>query len=82
MVCVSALLTIPFILSNELCAGRDVYTVRILLISSTFVVSGISTIVQTMFGTRFFFFKLRVARSGRCTALQYDPAHYALKIGN
>ncbi|KAK6108215.1 Permease family protein [Brugia pahangi] len=52
MVCVSALLTIPFILSNELCAGRDVYTLRVLLISSTFVVSGISTIIQTIFGTR------------------------------
>ncbi|MCP9264869.1 Solute carrier family 23 member 2 [Dirofilaria immitis] len=52
MVCVSALLTIPFILSNELCAGRDVYTLRVLLISSTFVVSGISTIIQTMLGTR------------------------------
>ncbi|OZC09711.1 putative permease [Onchocerca flexuosa] len=52
MVCVSALLTIPFILSNELCAGRDVYTLRVLLISSTFVVSGLSTIIQTMLGTR------------------------------
>ncbi|VDK76991.1 unnamed protein product [Litomosoides sigmodontis] len=52
MVCVSALLTIPFILSNELCAGRDVYRQRVLLISSTFVVSGISTIIQTTFGTR------------------------------
>lgn len=82
MVCVSALLTIPFILSNELCAGRDVYTLRVLLISSTFVVSGISTIIQTMFGTRFFFFKLRVARSGHCTALQYHPAYYPLKVSN
>ncbi|VDN01374.1 unnamed protein product [Thelazia callipaeda] len=52
MVCVSALLTIPFILSNELCAGRDVYSLRVLLISSTFVVSGISTIIQTLLGTR------------------------------
>ncbi|KHN81855.1 Solute carrier family 23 member 1 [Toxocara canis] len=52
MVCVSALLTIPFILSNELCPGRDVYNLRVKLISSTFVVSGISTIIQTMFGMR------------------------------
>uniref|UniRef100_A0A915BUA5 Uncharacterized protein n=1 Tax=Parascaris univalens TaxID=6257 RepID=A0A915BUA5_PARUN len=52
MVCVSALLTIPFILSNELCPGRDVYDLRVKLISSTFVVSGISTIIQTMLGMR------------------------------
>uniref|UniRef100_A0A0M3I2U6 Neur_chan_memb domain-containing protein n=1 Tax=Ascaris lumbricoides TaxID=6252 RepID=A0A0M3I2U6_ASCLU len=52
MVCVSALLTIPFILSSELCPGRDVYDLRVKLISSTFVVSGISTIIQTMLGMR------------------------------
>ncbi|VDN58878.1 unnamed protein product [Dracunculus medinensis] len=52
MVCVSALLTIPLILSNELCPGKDLYDIRVKLISSTFVVSGISTIIQTLFGTR------------------------------
>lgn len=56
MVCVSALLTIPLILSNELCPGKDLYDIRVKLISSTFVVSGISTIIQTLFGTRFLFF--------------------------
>uniref|UniRef100_A0A0N5AQD0 Sulfate_transp domain-containing protein n=1 Tax=Syphacia muris TaxID=451379 RepID=A0A0N5AQD0_9BILA len=52
MVCVSALLTIPFIISNELCPGKDLYYLRVKLISSTFVVSGISTIIQTAFGMR------------------------------
>ncbi|GMR58177.1 hypothetical protein PMAYCL1PPCAC_28372, partial [Pristionchus mayeri] len=52
MVCVSALLTIPFILSSELCAGRDCIKLRVDLISSTFVSSGISTIIQTLLGTR------------------------------
>ncbi|MFH4975996.1 hypothetical protein AB6A40_002705 [Gnathostoma spinigerum] len=52
MVCVSALLTIPFILSSELCPGRDIYDLRVKLISSTFVVSGLSTILQTMLGMR------------------------------
>lgn len=52
MVCVSALLTIPFIISNEVCPGTDVYALRVKLISSTFVVSGISTIIQTVAGMR------------------------------
>ncbi|VDD97261.1 unnamed protein product [Enterobius vermicularis] len=52
MVCVSALLTIPFIISNELCPGKDLYYFRVKLISSTFIVSGISTIIQTALGMR------------------------------
>lgn len=52
MVCVSALLVIPYILSDELCAGKDVNDIRVRLISSTFVSSGISTIIQTSLGMR------------------------------
>ncbi|CAJ0957296.1 unnamed protein product, partial [Mesorhabditis belari] len=52
MVCVSALLTIPFLLASFLCAGEDEYKLRAELIASTFVSSGISTIIQTMFGFR------------------------------
>ncbi|KAI1719627.1 permease family domain-containing protein [Ditylenchus destructor] len=52
MVCVSALLVIPFILADEVCPGRDVNFLRVRLISSTFVSSGISTIVQTTVGMR------------------------------
>ncbi|GMS81651.1 hypothetical protein PENTCL1PPCAC_3826 [Pristionchus entomophagus] len=52
MVCVSALLTIPFILSSELCPGRDLIKLRVELISSTFVSAGISTIIQTLLGAR------------------------------
>lgn len=52
MVCVSALLTIPFLLSDFLCAGQDVNILRVDLISSTFVASGISTLIQTGLGMR------------------------------
>ncbi|CAJ0582405.1 unnamed protein product, partial [Mesorhabditis spiculigera] len=52
MVCVSALLTIPFLLAGFLCAGEDEYKLRAELIAATFVASGISTIIQTMFGFR------------------------------
>uniref|UniRef100_A0A915D1A0 Solute carrier family 23 member 1 n=1 Tax=Ditylenchus dipsaci TaxID=166011 RepID=A0A915D1A0_9BILA len=52
MVCVSALLVIPFILADELCPGADINDLRVRLISSTFVASGISTIIQTVFGMR------------------------------
>ncbi|CAD5232163.1 unnamed protein product [Bursaphelenchus xylophilus] len=52
MVCVSALLVIPFLLSDYMCAGSNVNHLRVQLISSTFVASGISTIIQTGFGMR------------------------------
>lgn len=58
MVCVSALLVIPFILSEELCAGKEVNLLRTRLISSTFVASGISTIIQTSLGMRQIFYFL------------------------
>lgn len=52
MVCVSALLTIPFLLADFLCPGQGVNLLRVDLISSTFVASGISTIIQTGLGMR------------------------------
>ncbi|KAE9421602.1 hypothetical protein Angca_004741 [Angiostrongylus cantonensis] len=52
MVCVSALLTVPFLVTDTLCAGSDSTILLNELISSTFVVSGLSTIIQTMFGMR------------------------------
>uniref|UniRef100_A0AC35TUL4 MFS domain-containing protein n=1 Tax=Rhabditophanes sp. KR3021 TaxID=114890 RepID=A0AC35TUL4_9BILA len=52
MVCVSALLVIPFILSDSLCPGDKLNELRVKLISSTFVTSGISTIIQSAFGFR------------------------------
>lgn len=52
MVCVSALLVIPFLLSDLLCPGDQVNEIRVQLISSTFVASGLSTIIQTLFGMR------------------------------
>ncbi|KAI6213178.1 hypothetical protein M3Y94_00119700 [Aphelenchoides besseyi] len=52
MVCVSALLVIPFLLSDMLCAGQQVNMLRVQLISSTFVASGIGTIIQTSLGMR------------------------------
>uniref|UniRef100_A0A1I7YL57 Sulfate_transp domain-containing protein n=1 Tax=Steinernema glaseri TaxID=37863 RepID=A0A1I7YL57_9BILA len=52
MVCVSALLVIPFVLSEDLCPGQDIHELRVRLISSTFVCSGISTIIQTCLGMR------------------------------
>ncbi|EFP11248.1 hypothetical protein CRE_30707 [Caenorhabditis remanei] len=52
MVCVSALLTVPIIMADSLCPGEDIAKLRQVLISSTFVSSGISTIIQTLFGMR------------------------------
>ncbi|CAI4222764.1 unnamed protein product [Auanema sp. JU1783] len=52
MVCVSALLTVPILLADALCPGADITKLRNELISSTFVGSGISTIIQTVFGMR------------------------------
>ncbi|KIH54166.1 putative permease [Ancylostoma duodenale] len=52
MVCVSALLTVPFLVTDSLCAGNSSAKLLNELISSTFVGSGLSTIIQTMFGMR------------------------------
>uniref|UniRef100_A0AC35GFD0 Solute carrier family 23 member 1 n=1 Tax=Panagrolaimus sp. PS1159 TaxID=55785 RepID=A0AC35GFD0_9BILA len=52
MVCVSALLVVPFWVADLVCPGQDINIVRVRLISSTFVCSGINTIIQTTFGMR------------------------------
>ncbi|KAE9547374.1 hypothetical protein FO519_009413, partial [Halicephalobus sp. NKZ332] len=52
MVCVSALLVIPFWISDLICPGADINYVRVRLISSTFICSGINTIIQTTLGMR------------------------------
>ncbi|CAI2354469.1 unnamed protein product [Caenorhabditis sp. 36 PRJEB53466] len=52
MVCVSALLTVPIIMADALCPGSSIAVLRQTLISSTFVSSGISTIIQTLLGMR------------------------------
>uniref|UniRef100_A0A1I7UZZ0 Solute carrier family 23 member 2 n=1 Tax=Caenorhabditis tropicalis TaxID=1561998 RepID=A0A1I7UZZ0_9PELO len=52
MVCVSALLTVPLIMADSMCAGSSIAVLRQTLISSTFVSSGISTLIQTFFGMR------------------------------
>ncbi|CAI5450660.1 unnamed protein product [Caenorhabditis angaria] len=52
MVCVSALLTVPLLMAQELCAGSSIARLRQTLISSTFVSSGLSTIIQTLLGMR------------------------------
>jgi nucleobase transporter 1/2 len=83
-VCVSALLTIPFLLADYLCAGQDVNFLRVQLISSTFVASGISTLIQTGLGMRLallqgtaFAYVPSVAafmklRENRCNATAFD----------
>ncbi len=53
MVCVSALLVIPFLISEVICAGDAISIIRVRLISTTFVVSGISTIIQSTIGARY-----------------------------
>ncbi|EGT36397.1 hypothetical protein CAEBREN_12868 [Caenorhabditis brenneri] len=52
MICLSALLVVPYIMSDMLCAGEKALEIRVQLISATFVTSGIATILQTTFGMR------------------------------
>uniref|UniRef100_A0AC34R6L7 Uncharacterized protein n=1 Tax=Panagrolaimus sp. JU765 TaxID=591449 RepID=A0AC34R6L7_9BILA len=52
MVCVSALLVVPFWIAELVCPGADINYVRVRLISSTFICSGINTIIQTALGMR------------------------------
>jgi len=52
MVSVSVLVSIPFIIADEVCPGQDLYSLRVRLISDTFFVCGIATIIQTMAGMR------------------------------
>uniref|UniRef100_A0A914HKU3 Uncharacterized protein n=1 Tax=Globodera rostochiensis TaxID=31243 RepID=A0A914HKU3_GLORO len=52
MVSVSVLVSIPFLISDEVCPGRDRDQLRVRLIAATFVTCGIGTILQTAFGMR------------------------------
>ncbi|KAI1721932.1 permease family domain-containing protein [Ditylenchus destructor] len=52
MVSVSVLVSIPFIISDEVCPGQDLNQLRVRLISCTFVVCGIATIIQSSLGMR------------------------------
>ncbi|KAL3104831.1 hypothetical protein niasHT_024030 [Heterodera trifolii] len=52
MVSLSVLVSIPFLISDEVCPGRDRDQLRVRLIAATFVTCGIGTILQTAFGMR------------------------------
>ncbi|TMS38496.1 hypothetical protein L596_005211 [Steinernema carpocapsae] len=52
MVCVSGLLVAPYIISEKVCAGQAELGLRATLISTTFVASGVATIIQSTFGLR------------------------------
>ena len=49
---ISGILVIPFQVSNFVCAGTATAMVRVQLISTTFVVCGITTILQVLLGLR------------------------------
>ncbi|CAB3409965.1 unnamed protein product [Caenorhabditis bovis] len=52
MICLSALLVVPYYVSTMVCAGDQAIELRVQLISATFFTSGIATILQTTFGMR------------------------------
>ncbi|CAJ0582702.1 unnamed protein product, partial [Mesorhabditis spiculigera] len=52
LLCISGLLVLPFLVSDLACAGDRTIELRVKLISSTFVASGIATLLQTTFGLR------------------------------
>ncbi|KAK0399934.1 hypothetical protein QR680_003282 [Steinernema hermaphroditum] len=52
MVCISGLLVVPYIVSEKACAGQAELTLRATLISTTFVVTGIATLLQSTLGLR------------------------------
>uniref|UniRef100_A0A914I2Q7 Uncharacterized protein n=1 Tax=Globodera rostochiensis TaxID=31243 RepID=A0A914I2Q7_GLORO len=52
MVSVSVLVSIPFLISDEVCPGKDRDQLRVRLIAGTFVVCGLGTILQTALGLR------------------------------
>ncbi len=49
---VSGILVIPFQVSEVVCAGSATAMIRVQLISTTFVVCGITTILQVVLGLR------------------------------
>ena len=52
MICISGILTMPYLVSEVACAGAYTTALRIQLISSTFVVTGFTTLLQTVVGLR------------------------------
>ncbi|KAE9552150.1 hypothetical protein FO519_004654, partial [Halicephalobus sp. NKZ332] len=52
MICMSGILTLPYLVSEIACAGSATIALRIKLISSTFVVTGFTTLLQTVIGLR------------------------------
>ncbi|KAH7719788.1 Protein Y59E9AL.4 [Aphelenchoides avenae] len=52
MVCISGVLVMPFIIANLSCAGSATIAIRVKLISTTLVITGISTLLQTTLGLR------------------------------
>ncbi|KAE9547109.1 hypothetical protein FO519_009678, partial [Halicephalobus sp. NKZ332] len=52
MICISGILAVPYLVSEIACAGSATIALRIKLISSTFVVTGFTTLLQTVIGLR------------------------------
>ena len=52
MVCISGILTVPYLVSEIACAGNYTTALRVKLISSTFFVTGLTTLLQTSVGLR------------------------------
>ncbi|CAJ0925399.1 unnamed protein product, partial [Mesorhabditis belari] len=52
LLCISGMLVLPFLVSDIACAGDKTIELRVQLISSTFVASGVATLMQTTFGLR------------------------------
>ncbi|KAI6215689.1 Solute carrier family 23 member 2 [Aphelenchoides besseyi] len=52
MVCISGILVIPHLVAEVACAGAATIALRVQLISTTLVVTGITTLIQTTFGLR------------------------------
>uniref|UniRef100_A0A1I7ZKV3 Solute carrier family 23 member 2 n=1 Tax=Steinernema glaseri TaxID=37863 RepID=A0A1I7ZKV3_9BILA len=52
MVCISGLLVVPYIVAEKACAGDGELALRATLISTTFVVTGVGTILQSTLGLR------------------------------
>lgn len=52
MVCISGILVIPHLVAEVACAGAATIALRVQLISTTLVVTGITTLIQTTIGLR------------------------------
>lgn len=52
MVCISGILVIPHLVAEVACAGINTIALRVQLISTTLVITGLTTLIQTTFGLR------------------------------